>query len=55
MLKGNIYSVESIECGWYRIVDESNDDYLYPPQFFDIVEQLPAPPVITPSPMPDDF
>ncbi len=24
---------------WYRIVDESSEDYLYPPSLFDIVEE----------------
>lgn len=33
------YDVLSIEKkGWYRIVDESGEDYLYPPSMFDIVE-----------------
>lgn len=33
-----IYKVLSIEKGWYRIVDDSDDDYLYPPDEFEIVE-----------------
>ncbi len=33
-----IYSVLSIEKGWYRIVDDSGEDYLYPPDWFEIVE-----------------
>ena len=28
---GKIYDVLSVEEGWYRIVDDSGDDYLYPP------------------------
>lgn len=24
---------------WYRIVDESGEDYLYPPMLFEIVEE----------------
>lgn len=32
--KNKVYDVISIEHGWYRIVDETNEDYLYPPQFF---------------------
>lgn len=27
---GKIYSVLSIERGWYRIVDDTGEDYLYP-------------------------
>ena len=33
-----IYEVLSIEKEWYRIVDDSEDDYLYPPELFEIVE-----------------
>lgn len=34
-----VYDVLSIEKGWYRIVDDSGEDYLYPPEEFEIVEQ----------------
>lgn len=34
-----IYEVLSIEREWYRIVDDSGDDYLYPPNLFEIVEE----------------
>ena len=34
-----IYHVIRIEKhGWYRIIDESGEDYLYPPELFEIVE-----------------
>ena len=33
-----IYDVISIEKEWYRIIDESGEDYLYPPELFEIVE-----------------
>lgn len=36
---GKIYTVLSIEKGWYRIVDDSGEDYLYPPDNFEIVEK----------------
>ena len=36
--KEKIYDVLSVEKGWYRIVDDSGADYLYPPEMFDIVE-----------------
>ena len=32
------YTVQSIEGDWYRIVDDSGDDYLYPPEDFEITE-----------------
>lgn len=34
-----IYEVVSIGRGWYRIIDDSGDDYLYPPDMFEIVEK----------------
>ena len=35
---GKQYEVISIEKGWYRIMTELDDDYLFPPEMFDIVE-----------------
>jgi hypothetical protein len=35
---GKTYDVIAIEKGWYRLVDDSGDDYLYPPDAFDIIE-----------------
>ena len=32
-----IYTVLSVEKGWYRIVDDSGEDYLYPPECFEII------------------
>lgn len=34
-LNGKIYEVLSIEHGWYRIIDETGEDYLYPPEHFE--------------------
>ena len=36
--KGKIYDVISIEKSWYRIMTELDDDYLFPPDLFEIVE-----------------
>jgi hypothetical protein len=44
---GKIYDVISIEAGWYRIIDQSGGDYIYPSHLFEIVDQLPEPPVLT--------
>jgi len=33
-----IYDVISIEKEWYRIIDDSGEDYLYLPELFEIVE-----------------
>ena len=32
-----VYEVISVEKGWYRIKDDSGEDYLYPPDNFTIV------------------
>ncbi len=34
-----IYTVPAIERGWYRLVDDSGEDYLYPPDNFEIIEK----------------
>ena len=34
---GKIYDVISAEKGWYRIIDDSGEDYLYPPGKFEII------------------
>lgn len=34
-----VYTVIRIEKGWYRLVDDSGEDYLYPPELFEIVEE----------------
>ena len=40
LLPGKEYEVlETVKHGWYRIVDESGEDYTYPPQMFEIVEE----------------
>lgn len=33
-----LYEVLSVERGWYRVVDDSGEDYLYPPDEFQVVE-----------------
>lgn len=35
---GKVYPVISVEKGWYRIVDDSGEDYLYPPEQFEIIK-----------------
>lgn len=36
---GKIYDVISIEKGWYRIMTELDEDYLFPPELFEVVEK----------------
>lgn len=37
--KDKAYYVMSIEKGWYRIMIELDEDYLFPPEVFEIVEE----------------
>lgn len=39
LTEGAMYKVLSVEKNWYRIFDDSDDDYLYPPDSFEIVEE----------------
>ena len=39
LTEGKEYDVMSIENKWYRIVDDSGEDYLYPPDMFEVTER----------------
>lgn len=39
LTNGKVYDVISVEKDWYRVVDDSGEDYLYPPDQFVIVEK----------------
>ena len=39
LTQNKIYDVLTTEKQWYRIIDDSGEDYLYPPHLFEIVEQ----------------
>ncbi len=39
MINGKVYEVISIEKTWYRIVDEEGEDYLYPPELFEVIDE----------------
>ena len=38
LIDGKEYEVVSVEKDWYRIVDETDEDYLYPPEIFEVTE-----------------
>lgn len=38
LTNNKIYDVLSVENGWYRIIDDSGEDYLYPPEQFEVLE-----------------
>ena len=37
--RDKVYEVMSIEKGWFRIMTELDEDYLFPPHVFEIVEE----------------
>ena len=39
LTNNKVYEVLSVEKGWYRVIDDSGEDYLYPPEQFEIVEE----------------
>ena len=36
---GKEYEVLSVEKGWFRIMTELDEDYLFPPELFEVVEE----------------
>ncbi len=36
--RDRVYDIISVEKGWYRIMTELGDDYLFPPEAFEIVD-----------------
>ena len=40
LLNGKVYDVIEVDehVGWYRVVDETGEDYLFPPESFEVVE-----------------
>lgn len=39
LTKGKEYEVIAVEGGWYRIVDDTDDDYLFDPSDFEVIEK----------------
>lgn len=39
LTNGEIYQVLSVEKDWYRVVDDTGDDYLYPPNVFEVLNE----------------
>lgn len=37
--KNKVYEVLSVENGWFRIMTELEEDYLFPPEQFEVIEQ----------------
>lgn len=39
LTNGKIYSILSVEKGWYRVLDDTGEDYLYPPDMFEVINE----------------
>ena len=39
LIKGAVYEVISVEKNWYRIKTELDEDYLFPPKAFEVVNE----------------
>ncbi len=39
LANGKIYNVISIEKTWYRIIDDTGEDYLFMPEQFEVVAE----------------
>lgn len=37
---GKIYVGRVLKLGWFGVVDETHEEYAYPPEVFEIVEEL---------------
>ena len=35
---GKIYEARVLQKGWFGVVDETNEEYAYPPELFEVVE-----------------
>lgn len=38
LIPGKVYDVLAVERGWYRVMTELDQDYLFPPQYFEVVK-----------------
>ena len=36
---GKVYSARILKMGWYGIIDESGEEYAYPPELFEIIRE----------------
>ena len=39
LLNGKINDARLLQKGWYGIVDETNEEYAYPPELFEILTE----------------
>lgn len=39
LLNGKTYEARVLKKGWFGVVDETNEEYAYPPELFEIIEE----------------
>ena len=39
LLNGKTYEARILKKGWFGIVDETKEEYAYPPELFEIIEE----------------
>ena len=39
LLHNKIYDARVLKLGWFGIVDETNEEYAYPPECFELIEE----------------
>ncbi len=37
LLNGKVYEARVLKKGWYGVVDETKEEYAYPPELFEVV------------------
>lgn len=37
LLSGKVYEARLLKKGWYGIVDETQEEYAYPPELFEVI------------------
>ena len=40
LLNGKVYDARILKKGWYGIIDETNEEYAYPPELFEYADGL---------------
>ena len=37
---GKVYEARILKKGWYGIMDETNEEYAYPPELFEVIDSV---------------
>lgn len=39
LINGKIYDARVLKLGWFGVVDETHEEYAYPPEVFEVIEE----------------